>query len=223
MFGAMGAYSNVKKQSPWTSNRLVMGPWDHGARTNGSPWRDTAVPEFPLMAEVLRFFDEHLMGLDTGIRDEAPIHFHTVHGEKWQSAREWPPRRRFTIGHELGHWVLHRSGEKSLFCREAVVEADLSRASGSPASLDGAIRALRALEPTGNVEADRYRTHVLVKAILERGDDDTLVATVVVTASAASSSCGATHSRATSTPWTTVVVTASSTSSSFGAAHSRAP
>jgi hypothetical protein len=73
-------------------DRLLLGPWDHGARTNGSPWRDTVLPEFPLMAEVLRFFDEHLMGLDTGIRDEAPIHFHTVHGEKWQSSREWPPR-----------------------------------------------------------------------------------------------------------------------------------
>ena len=23
-------------------------------------------------------------------------------------AREWPPGRRFTIAHELGHWTLHR-------------------------------------------------------------------------------------------------------------------
>jgi hypothetical protein len=55
----------------------------------------------------------------------------------------------------------------------AVVEADLARAVGSPAALDGAIRSLRAIAPTGNVEADRYRTHVLVKAVLERGDDET--------------------------------------------------
>jgi hypothetical protein len=55
----------------------------------------------------------------------------------------------------------------------AVVEADLSRAVGSPVALDGAIRALRSLPPTGNVEADRYRVHVFVKAVLERGDDDT--------------------------------------------------
>src|SRR3954467_9458671 len=25
--------------------------------------------------------------------------------------RQWPPRRRFTIGHELGHWVMHRTGQ----------------------------------------------------------------------------------------------------------------
>ena len=34
-------------------------------------------------------------------------------GEIWvnaQEAKEWPPRRRFTIAHELGHWQLHRHG-----------------------------------------------------------------------------------------------------------------
>ena len=31
--------------------------------------------------------------------------------EIWVNAaegRQWPARRRFTIGHEIGHWVLHR-------------------------------------------------------------------------------------------------------------------
>jgi Zn-dependent peptidase ImmA (M78 family) len=39
-------------------------------------------------------------------------------------AREWPGRRRFTIGHELGHWVLHRRGYSSLFCRHSVVTGE---------------------------------------------------------------------------------------------------
>lgn len=46
-------------------------------------------------------------------------------GEIWvnaNEARQWPPRRRFTIGHELGHWVMHRSGQDSLFCRRTSVE-----------------------------------------------------------------------------------------------------
>lgn len=46
-------------------------------------------------------------------------------GEIWvnaDEARRWPPRRRFTIGHELGHWVMHRTGQDSLFCRRATVE-----------------------------------------------------------------------------------------------------
>lgn len=49
----------------------------------------------------------------------------TSRGEIWVNAaeaREWPPRRRFTIGHELGHWVMHRTGQDSLFCRKASVE-----------------------------------------------------------------------------------------------------
>src|SRR5262245_38754461 len=47
-------------------------------------------------------------------------------GEIWVNAaeaREWPGRRRFTIGHELGHWVMHRRpGQASLFCRHGQVE-----------------------------------------------------------------------------------------------------
>ena len=74
------------------NDRLLLGPWDHGARTNGSPFRGTSPePEFPLLAEVLRFFDQHLAGMDTGIAEEAPIHFHTVRLEKWQAASQWPP------------------------------------------------------------------------------------------------------------------------------------
>ena len=45
-------------------------------------------------------------------------------GEIWVSAeeaRQWPPRRRFTICHELGHWCLHRDGGARIFCRHGVV------------------------------------------------------------------------------------------------------
>jgi hypothetical protein len=46
-------------------------------------------------------------------------------GEIWvnaEEARRWPPRRRFTIGHELGHWVMHRTGQEALFCRRTSVD-----------------------------------------------------------------------------------------------------
>lgn len=39
-------------------------------------------------------------------------------------ARQWPPRRRFTIAHELGHWVLHQNAQSSLFCRRGTVDPD---------------------------------------------------------------------------------------------------
>lgn len=47
-------------------------------------------------------------------------------GEIWVNAaeaREWPTRRRFTIGHELGHWFLHQDAQTSLFCRHGAVDA----------------------------------------------------------------------------------------------------
>ena len=47
-------------------------------------------------------------------------------GEIWVNAEEtaeWPTRRRFTIAHELGHHLLHRAGQETLFCRRAMVEA----------------------------------------------------------------------------------------------------
>jgi Zn-dependent peptidase ImmA (M78 family) len=52
-------------------------------------------------------------------------------GEIWVNAaegREWPPRRRFTIGHELGHWCLHRV-EGAVWCRSQAVDP----AEGPPA------------------------------------------------------------------------------------------
>jgi len=51
-------------------------------------------------------------------------------GEIWVNAeegRQWPPRRRFTIAHELGHWRLHRDAEeRGVFCRSASIEPDAS-------------------------------------------------------------------------------------------------
>src|SRR6202035_1664253 len=48
-------------------------------------------------------------------------------GEIWVNAieaREWPPRRRFTIAHELGHWSLHRHANCPVFCRSGSIESE---------------------------------------------------------------------------------------------------
>lgn len=70
---------------------LLLGPWDHGARTNGSPWRDQQVPRFNLWGEVVRFFDHYLMGRETGIDAEQRIHYFSVHAEEWRAVDAWPP------------------------------------------------------------------------------------------------------------------------------------
>jgi hypothetical protein len=43
--------------------------------------------------------------------------------EIWVNAKEaetWPARKRFTIGHELGHWCMHRI-TGAVWCRSSVV------------------------------------------------------------------------------------------------------
>ncbi len=55
----------------------------------------------------------------------------------------------------------------------AVVEADLDRATGTEESLAKAIRSLYAGPAFAHHEAERYRLHVLVKALLQQGDEAT--------------------------------------------------
>lgn len=86
---------------PNPNKYLLLGPWDHGARVNTSPWRDGVAPQFTVLAEVLRFFDEHLAGLPAGLKDEAPVHYFTMHDEAWRESASWPPieeTRRLHLG-----------------------------------------------------------------------------------------------------------------------------
>jgi putative CocE/NonD family hydrolase len=76
---------------PNAQRRIMLGPWDHGARVNVSPWRGRIEPELPVLGEVLRFFDQHLAGRDTGLADEQPIHYFAMHAEEWRAAESWPP------------------------------------------------------------------------------------------------------------------------------------
>ncbi len=70
-------YANV------TSDRhLVIGPWGHCQSDN-----------LDLVAEMRRFFDQHLKGINTGILKQDPIHYFTVNapaGKEWRSSKQWP-------------------------------------------------------------------------------------------------------------------------------------
>ncbi len=70
---------------------------------------------------------------------------------------------------ELGANVLFARGGR-LDQLRAVVEAEELRAGGTAGGLSRCIEQLRALPAIGNREADLYRTQVLVKAILQKGD-----------------------------------------------------
>jgi len=86
---------------------LLLGPWDHGARSDISPWRRNAAADFPVLGEVLRFFDTYLKGIDTGLTQEKPVHYFCIHAQQWRASEVWPPAGSettffFGTGHSLG-------------------------------------------------------------------------------------------------------------------------
>ncbi len=82
---------------------LLLGPWDHGARVDVSPWRNTVTPSFPLLGEILRFFDTYLMHVDSGLGAEMPIHYYNLHEERWHGAEDWPPTANSQSFHPKPH------------------------------------------------------------------------------------------------------------------------
>jgi putative CocE/NonD family hydrolase len=71
------AYANLKND-----RHVVIGPWGHCQ--NG---------DFDMLAEMHRFFDQHLKGINTGILTQDPIHYFTVNarpGTEWRSSKTWP-------------------------------------------------------------------------------------------------------------------------------------
>jgi hypothetical protein len=53
-----------------------------------------------------------------------------------------------------------------------LIELDADRLAGSSAALERCAREVREMPAFGNLEADRYKTHVLVKALLQLATDD---------------------------------------------------
>ena len=83
-------------------SRLVLGPWNHGGGWNINPLSGPSHSRFDHDAELLRFFDAHLKGIDTGIADEKPVRYYTMVEEKWKSAENWPPAGAETVTCYLG-------------------------------------------------------------------------------------------------------------------------
>ena len=72
-------------------SRLRLGPWFHLGEFNASPYAHGRPKDFNQPAELIRFFDWHLRGVDAGIGSEAPVQYYTMGKERWQSSRTWPP------------------------------------------------------------------------------------------------------------------------------------
>lgn len=83
------------------TRRVLIGPWDHGPHDYASPFAAYPERKFDIYAEMLRFFDYHLKGIDNGIQNEPKINYFTVGKEVWDTASAWPPAGTIPITYRL--------------------------------------------------------------------------------------------------------------------------
>ena len=77
-------------------------------------------------------------------------------GEIWVNeweGQQWPGRRRFTIGHEIGHWVMHAPGANGMFCRSQTVQPELPVVEVPPIEEEAQVFSAAMLMPSHLVEA----------------------------------------------------------------------
>src|SRR5262245_2550791 len=96
LFGALEVYKKVKKQSPKTSNRLVMGPWAHGGWSGGDGISLGDVSFNSKTGEYYReqiefaFFEQYLKDKKSDTLPEAYV-FETG-TNVWRKHDTWPPK-----------------------------------------------------------------------------------------------------------------------------------
>jgi putative CocE/NonD family hydrolase len=95
-------------------SRLLVGPWTHSLIGSAEPFGDVdfgpeAAVDMP--GEHLRWYDQRLRGIDTGIDDEPPVRLFVMGENRWRSEQEWPLART-----QYSRYYLHSQGRaNSLF------------------------------------------------------------------------------------------------------------
>ncbi len=96
LFGALHTYEAIESQSPKNTNRLVMGPWTHGAWAS-SEWTKFATHEFG--SNTSKYFQDSLETLffnyylkDKGNFNAAEATIYETGSNQWKSYDTWPPK-----------------------------------------------------------------------------------------------------------------------------------
>ena len=106
LFGSLRTYEAIEQQTPGNNNRLVMGPWTHGAWSAGL-WKrfgtydfGTNVNEFYQAEIETKFFNYYLKGKGLCDLPEATV-FETGTNQ-WKSYNAWPPPNARMVKFYLG-------------------------------------------------------------------------------------------------------------------------
>ena len=103
-------------------SRLLVGPWTHTAIGDAAPFGDIdfgSQAGMDIPAEHLRWYDQRLKGLDTGIDEEPPIRIFVMGANQWRSEQEWPLERT-----EYTRFYLHSSGRANSSFGDGALSTD---------------------------------------------------------------------------------------------------
>jgi len=96
LFGALHTYEAIEKQSPKNNNRLVMGPWTHGAWASGE-WKQFGTYDFGNNTSKyfqdsleIKFFNFYLK--DKGNFNAAEATVFETGTNQWKNYPSWPPQ-----------------------------------------------------------------------------------------------------------------------------------
>lgn len=90
-----GALANSVFKGYWnTSNtkRVLVGPWDHGPGQYFTNFTGTQAKELSIELEILRFLDQHVKEIDTGLDHQPVVNYFTMGTQQWNTANQWPPK-----------------------------------------------------------------------------------------------------------------------------------
>ncbi|MHB1327040.1 MAG: CocE/NonD family hydrolase [Gemmatimonadales bacterium] len=97
LHGALRVHEAIARQSPGTSNRIVLGPWSHGQWRRGGPGDALGelkfgVPTGPFFRDTVEysFFESHLYG-DGSVNLPTATVFETG-VNRWRTFDAWPPK-----------------------------------------------------------------------------------------------------------------------------------
>jgi putative CocE/NonD family hydrolase len=116
LFGALETYRAIEKNNPANNNRLVMGPWTHGAWSSGN-WSQYATHDFK--QNTSRFYQEEIETpfFNYYLKDKGQLSlpeayvFETGKYE-WQKYAQWPPANMQPVHYYLGkNGILSTNGK----------------------------------------------------------------------------------------------------------------
>ena len=115
-----GWKSQARTPEARAKTKLLVGPWPHNPIGTGEPFGDIGFgPDagMDIPGVHLRWYDQRLKGIDTGIDDEPPIRIFVMGENVWRDEHEWPPARtQYTKFYLRSHGranSLHGDGELS--------------------------------------------------------------------------------------------------------------